>query len=233
MKCMICNRTMKYDECAFRYEDIMVCEDCHKGGQSMPYTKKTMEVYEEEKSRNQEIKQDSGKPRWELVPMKALEGIALVMQDAIEPSEQFPYGRYEIHSWQKVDPRRYMAALIRHVAELQSGQEYTEDTKMRVIDAILTNAMFLSWFLQKGYDIRKLVPEGKWDVPDFMHPDAQFIQVVSKEELRANAKPDYLGLDDVISCDDCIKLELDENCEAQSCPKVEDVIAAERLKGGM
>jgi len=115
--------------------------------------------------RDQGIKQDSGKPRWELVPMKALEGIPLVMADAIEPTEKFPYGRYEMHSWQKVDPKRYLAALLRHIVELQDGQEFTEDTGMRVIDAVLTNAMFLSWFLQNGYDIKELAVSFKWPQP--------------------------------------------------------------------
>jgi hypothetical protein len=103
--------------------------------------------------RNQDVKQDAGKPRWELVPMKALEGIPIVMADAIEPTEDFPEGRYRVHSWQEVDPLRYLGALQRHINELQAGQEFTDDTGMRIIDAIQTNAMFLSWFLQNGYDI--------------------------------------------------------------------------------
>jgi hypothetical protein len=109
-------------------------------------------------SRDQGIKQDEGKPRWELVPMKALEGIPKVMQDAIEPTKEHPEGRYEIHSWQKVDPLRYFGAMMRHIVDLQTGEELTRDTLQEHIDAILTNAMFLSYFLKTGYDCRGLIP---------------------------------------------------------------------------
>lgn len=101
-------------------------------------------------SRKQEIKQDEGKPRWELVPMKALEGIPKVLADAIEPKAGEISGRYKENSWQVVEPERYFAALVRHVIELQEGKLVTDDTGMNIIDAIQTNAMFLRWFQQQG-----------------------------------------------------------------------------------
>jgi hypothetical protein len=107
---------------------------------------------------NQVIKQDAGKPRWDLIPMEALEGIALNMQDAIEPSEEYPDGRYEIHSWQQVDPLRYFGAMVRHIVSLQAGEAKTTDTLQHHIDCILTNAMFISWALKNGYDVENFVP---------------------------------------------------------------------------
>lgn len=201
MKCLKCQRDIDWDDLGFRYEDIHVCNKCH--GQEEPM------------NREQGIKQDSGKPRWELVPMKALEGIALVMQDAIEPTEQFPNGRYEKHSWQKVDPRRYLAALVRHVAELQNGQEYTEDTKMRVIDAVLTNAMFLSWFLQRGYDVRKLVPEGQWDTPNFM--------------VNASGCTEPTTIPECIECEEVLGAS---RCDNETCPTLDEIEAVKRVKAG-
>ena len=209
MRCMKCLKDVEFDDIGFRYHDIYVCKSCHKEEDRMPYTEQTLKTFNKE--RNQVIKQDSGKPRWELVPMKALEGIPIVMADAIEPTEQFPEGRYEIHSWQKVDPTRYLAALVRHVIELQAGQEFTEDTGMRIIDAILTNAMFLSWFIQNGYDIKNLVPKGNFDVPEFMHPDAQ------KEESI-----------DVVECCGCPYENI--SCDELDCPTAEEVQAMERIK---
>jgi hypothetical protein len=226
MKCLKCKLTIGKNDIGFHYHDIVVCNDCHnRTKEDVMYTEKTMATFEKEfnRNRNQEIKQDSGKPRWELVPMKALEGIALVMQDAIEPTELFPDGRYEVHSWQKVDPKRYLAALVRHITELQAGQERTDDTGMRIIDAILTNAMFLSWFLQNGYDIKKLVPEGEWDVPDFMHPDAQEAQDVVPME----AEP-FQRDGDNWTCLDCgvmgrIITQPCSSCGSGDCVKTEDV----------
>jgi hypothetical protein len=82
--------------------------------------------------------------------MHALEGIPIVMADAVKPGPNGEPGRYKEHSWQSVEPKRYFAALLRHVADLQAGKFKTDDTGMQTIDAILTNAMFLSWFQKNG-----------------------------------------------------------------------------------
>lgn len=99
-------------------------------------------------------KQDNGKTHWELVPMKALSGIADVLAEAIKVDPTTGEQKYTEHTWQTVEPKRYFAALLRHLQDLQDGIMFVEDTpNIRTIDAIQANAMFLSWFMLNGIDL--------------------------------------------------------------------------------
>ena len=54
-----------------------------------------------------ECKQDQGKPRLDLVPPILVEAVGEIMTYGI--------GKYREESWRTVDPKRYRAALMRHL----------------------------------------------------------------------------------------------------------------------
>lgn len=56
-------------------------------------------------------KHDKGKPRLDLVPPTIIEAIGYIRTQATETKYKDPHG------WKKVEPERYMAALMRHLCE--------------------------------------------------------------------------------------------------------------------
>ena len=86
---------------------------------------------------NEGLKFDSAKPRYDLLPFDALDGVAQVLT--------FGAAKYAPNSWQKVENgrERYLAALLRHVSALAQGHLVDEESGLPVVDHIATNALFL------------------------------------------------------------------------------------------
>ena len=86
---------------------------------------------------NEGLKFDASKPRYDLLPFDALDGVAQVLT--------FGAAKYAPNSWQKVENgrERYLAALLRHVSALTQGHLVDEESGLPVVDHIATNALFL------------------------------------------------------------------------------------------
>ena len=94
------------------------------------------------------MKFDKKKIRMELVDMEFVKGVAEVLT--------FGAMKYDDDSWKYVDNayNRYFGALLRHIAELQSGKMIDEESGLNVIDHISCNVMFLRYFLKKDGKIK-------------------------------------------------------------------------------
>jgi hypothetical protein len=74
-----------------------------------------------------DIKADHGKTRWDLLPIRALEGIAQILT----------YGarKYDDNNWLKSNhPDRYYAAAMRHIAEVRKGNWIDPESGLPHID---------------------------------------------------------------------------------------------------
>ena len=82
------------------------------------------------------LKHDGGKPRLDLVPAELIEAVGAVMTHGAEK-----YGEY---SYRKVDPKRYRAALMRHICKwLKDPHGIDEDSGLPHLWHIACNVAFL------------------------------------------------------------------------------------------
>ncbi len=81
------------------------------------------------------LKYDDGKPMLDLIPPEAIMAIGKVMT----------YGamKYGLNNWQGVEPRRYVAALLRHLMAYQAGEMDDPESGMPHLWHVATNAAFL------------------------------------------------------------------------------------------
>jgi len=90
------------------------------------------------------IKTDEGKPRYDLVPARAEEGVA----------KAFTYGarKYEDHNWLKSEhPEMYYSAARRHLAEIRKGEWVDQESGLPHVDhAIVSLIMFRELSERKG-----------------------------------------------------------------------------------
>ena len=87
---------------------------------------------------SQDIKQDAGKLRYDLIPPECMRALA----------EVYTFGtqKYEEDSWKEVEPKRYQAALLRHVYQSLEGEKINkEDGGVRVLAQVAWNAFSLLW----------------------------------------------------------------------------------------
>lgn len=84
-------------------------------------------------------KDDQGKPDMSLVPLDAVLEVAKVLT--------FGAAKYEPNSWQRVPDakRRYLAALLRHLTDYQSGETADPESGLLHLAHAATNALFLVW----------------------------------------------------------------------------------------
>lgn len=96
--------------------------------------------------RNQQIKQDNGKLRMELIPPETLKALAEVLT--------YGANKYSANSWQQVEPQRYLGALLRHLVEyMQDNSSVDDESKIKHIDHVLCNACFLSYFVNQDKQV--------------------------------------------------------------------------------
>lgn len=92
------------------------------------------------KNTNFKDKQDAGKPRWDLLPIRPIEEVVEVLTEGA--------AKYSENGWQKVKNarERYFAALMRHIVAWREGQTCDlESGKSHLIHAIC-NLLFLYHF---------------------------------------------------------------------------------------
>lgn len=99
------------------------------------------------------VKRDAGKPDWSLFPLKAMEGTIRVME--------FGAAKYARFGWQHVEPHRYYAALMRHLADYVDGLEADAETGMHNLWHAGCCMVFLLWHLRRrpftSQDIRDAI----------------------------------------------------------------------------
>ena len=68
------------------------------------------------------MKHDQEKPRYDLLPPKAIDELAKILTFGAE--------KYEANSWQQVESglERYRAALLRHTFAIQAGELYDKES---------------------------------------------------------------------------------------------------------
>ena len=93
---------------------------------------------------NNGLKYDSGKQRWDLLPVAEIEGIVDVLT--------FGANKYTDNSWQNVDNgiERYYSALMRHIIAWRKGELKDEESGIDHLYHALTNLVFISWLEKNG-----------------------------------------------------------------------------------
>jgi hypothetical protein len=83
------------------------------------------------------FKADAGKPRWSLLPWKALSKVVKVLE--------WGATRYAPDNWRTVQDweERYFNALIRHVTDWRLGQRYDPETGYHHLAHAACNVLFL------------------------------------------------------------------------------------------
>ena len=82
------------------------------------------------------MKYDGSKPDWSLIPLDAVEEVVKVMT--------FGAKKYQRNNWVKVEPERYLAALLRHLTAIQKGEAVDRDSGLPHISHVACNAIFLT-----------------------------------------------------------------------------------------
>lgn len=91
-------------------------------------------------------KDDSDKPRMDLLDWDALEGIAKVLT--------FGANKYAAHNWRGgIAYSRLIAAMLRHTAAIQRGEDTDPESGLPHVDHIGCCVMFLSWAMKKRPDL--------------------------------------------------------------------------------
>ena len=84
---------------------------------------------------SQTLKKDAGKIRPDLIPVSAIEGLAEVLTFGLQ--------KYSEDSWRKVDPKRYKAALLRHIIEYLKDNKLDDESGLHHLKHALCNCAFL------------------------------------------------------------------------------------------
>lgn len=102
---------------------------------------------------NQSYKADNGKTRLDLVSPTFIEAVGKIRTFGVSK-----YG--DSDSWAKVEPQRYMAALLRHINAYRMGEETDKESGMPHLWHAACNLMFLI-----DLDELKAVSFGEGDTP--------------------------------------------------------------------
>ena len=87
------------------------------------------------------VKNDVGKVRWDLMPWSELEQVAKVMTHGSK--------KYTDDNWKKVEPRRYVAAALRHFIDWVKGEAYDKDSGQHHLAHAICCLLFLIYFEDK------------------------------------------------------------------------------------
>ena len=87
------------------------------------------------------IKYDNEKPRWDLLPLDAVEPIVQVLT--------FGARKYKTNDWKNVRPTsRYVSAAMRHLKAYQAGEMIDQESGLPHLAHAMTNLVFLTWMNQ-------------------------------------------------------------------------------------
>jgi hypothetical protein len=84
------------------------------------------------------IKHDADKLRYSLIPWIALKEIVKVLE--------FGAAKYRANNWQKIEPKRYEDAALRHLVAILEGEWVDEESKLPHAAHCTCCLLFLLWF---------------------------------------------------------------------------------------
>ncbi len=126
-------------------------------------------------------KYDSGKNRWELLPVSAVEQIVKVLN--------FGADRYGSDNWQGLEnfDARYYAALQRHLVAWRRGEDVDPDSGLLHLAHAGCCLVFL---LSKEVGFDPPLTECETDRPAVLPPAPDLTDVAAEQELCFTADPD-------------------------------------------
>ena len=92
--------------------------------------------------KNEPLKYDQGKLRWDLLPFRELDQVADI----------YTFGsiKYEANSWQNVEKERYHAALLRHISKYMQGEVLDEESQKHHLAHAAWNCLALLYNYNEG-----------------------------------------------------------------------------------
>ena len=94
-------------------------------------------------TRDQVLKADGGKPMLELLPPSLLLSVGKIMT--------YGANKYGANNWRKVEPERYLGAMLRHLAAfMEDPNSVDEESGYLHVEHMLCNAAYINDFIQKG-----------------------------------------------------------------------------------
>lgn len=99
------------------------------------------------------LKFDTGKLRWDLLPLECIEDCVKVLTMGAN--------KYAPNNWQKVEGanERYYAALLRHLSAWRQGEEIDPESGVSHLGHIMCNVIFLSWLEKQNKNEKLPQPE--------------------------------------------------------------------------
>lgn len=87
---------------------------------------------------------DTGKLRWDLLPLDCIEEVVKILTFGAE--------KYEPNNWQLVEngEDRYFAALMRHLTASRLGQKIDNESGLSHMSHVMCNVVFLLWLEKHG-----------------------------------------------------------------------------------
>lgn len=98
-------------------------------------------------------KLDKGKLRWSLLPFVELEEVIAVLE--------FGAKKYSVDNWKKVDNgyERYLDAAMRHIAEINKGKIFDEETSYTHFSHAICSLLFASWHSKYSKIVREAIAQ--------------------------------------------------------------------------
>lgn len=89
------------------------------------------------------VKKDEGKPRWELLPFDAIEGVVEILT--------FGAKKYDARNWEKgIVYGRVFGATMRHLTAWWRGEDKDKESGRSHLEHAMCELMFLSAFEKRG-----------------------------------------------------------------------------------
>jgi hypothetical protein len=94
------------------------------------------------------LKYDTGKLRWDLLPMDCIEDVVKILTFGAE--------KYSANNWQNVEDgeNRYFAALMRHLTTSRMGEKVDIESGLSHLSHAMCNIIFLLWLEKHKIDIK-------------------------------------------------------------------------------
>jgi len=95
------------------------------------------------------IKYDGEKPDYSLVPFKSMDEVVKVLT--------YGAAKYDRFNWEKVEPRRYQAAALRHISAYMQGEKIDPESGINHLAHAVCSLLFLTDFdLKESREINKV-----------------------------------------------------------------------------
>jgi hypothetical protein len=95
------------------------------------------------------IKYDGEKPDYSLVPFQAMDEVVKVLT--------YGAAKYDRFNWEKVEPRRYQAAALRHISAYMQGEKIDPESGINHLAHAVCSLLFLTDFdLREPSEITKV-----------------------------------------------------------------------------